>query len=131
MSRHARRMVLSLSLLLLGIVFGHAAEHEGWIKGVFHSDSCKNCPTSYPDCPKHDTSPDNHVCHVHDAALVLQSVAILTPTQVSEPVTPSAPIRIWLIHLTEIFVPPTDLPTESITVSPPWVSFAGCSPLLF
>jgi hypothetical protein len=48
-------------LLLLGAVLGHAAEHEGWVKGIFHCSSSEACHAH------HDAAPcENSTCHSHD-----------------------------------------------------------------
>jgi hypothetical protein len=61
MPRWAPRLFAAGLLLLLGAVLGHAAEHEGWIKGLFHCSAVEACHA------EDDAAPcDNGGCHSHD-----------------------------------------------------------------
>lgn len=61
MPRWAPRLFTTALLLLLGVVGGHAAEHEGWIKGLFHCSAVASCHGEADGVPC-----DNGGCHQHD-----------------------------------------------------------------
>lgn len=56
-------------LLLLGAVLGHAAEHDGWFKGLFHCHAVEVCHGDADAVPC-----DGAACHSHDE--VAQDIAL-------------------------------------------------------
>lgn len=80
MRRWAPRLFSTALLLLLGGVLGHAAEHDGWFRGLFHCHAVEVC---HGDA---DVAPcDGAACHSHDE--VAQDIAL---SSVSAPLVDAA-----------------------------------------
>lgn len=65
----APRLFSTGLLLLLGVVLGHAAEHDGWFKGLFHCHAVEVCHGDADAVPC-----DGAACHSHDE--VAQDIAL-------------------------------------------------------
>jgi len=75
MRRWVPRLFSTGLLLLLGAVLGHAAEHDGWFKGIFHCHAVEACHGDADAVPC-----DGASCHSHDE---VASDAALTAFSVS------------------------------------------------
>ena len=127
MSRQPRRLILTLALLILGAVFGHAAEHEGWFSGVFHDHCGETSGHSHEDCPSHDH--DRAGCECHGPA------AGILPTPVAPSILPAGSIDPASLGDRVISVlpllPVASLPPPGPSVDrPPRLASVGRAPLL-
>lgn len=123
--RHwAPRLFSTGLLLLLGAVLGHAAEHDGWFKGVFHCHAADVCHGDADAMPC-----DGAACHSHDA---VADADLSSPTHLSGHDSPRAWFDVRVIQLlpalcqaAEFRLPdqPPPLPGEAT-----WI--AGWFPLL-
>jgi len=126
-SRQPRRIFLTCTLLVLGAVFGHAAEHEGWIKGIFHCDNCESCPDSKSECPSHSHHAADYECHSYPEgtlpALTIPSAFAGCAVDIAPLASPIVlSFREWFV----LTAPPADPPW----CLPPWMLMSGCAPLL-
>ena len=127
MSLQPRRLFLTLALLVLGAVFGHAAEHEGWLHGVFHDASVETCGHSHADCPSHDHDRATCECHGPAAGVLPASFAASILPAVNGDVLASDPRVVARVPAR----PAARLPRVASSLHrPPRVALAGRAPLL-
>jgi hypothetical protein len=123
MPRWAPRLFTASLLLILGAVLGHAAEHEGWLRGVFHCSSVDICHGDDDGAPC-----DSAACHSHDEPAAVDLAMPPAPSIESARAILEAPSLVRI--LCPIAAAESLRPDIPIAPPPPAAWTAGCRPLL-
>lgn len=126
MSGQPRRLFLIFALLVVGAVLGHAAEHEGWIKGIFHCDTCEHCPESESSCSSHSHDHAQCECQGHLQALLPIQVVSISPSRACDFGTGPVFLVSWVLAPSCMLATPAVPPLLELK----WVHRVGCLPLL-